>query len=378
MTLEEQKQFIEKQLSHFSLLNNDGMALTRLGITIIMIYPFGYTAEKKQNALNCFRRFREEFGYELRFHTHGFSGLKKYTDENIQKFETKFLAGTDKDDLEWDVSDAFDSDAAPKYLMSMLLSREGSGHYDRSYLSLTLPWDYLFQENGKTKLHEWFYFLKKQLSPDAGYAGFGLTLPRDYHQYQAQERSLAERYPLLSVNSTIHMDAADFANSVRSASWITIISPYLLQCLGGIEWVRKKLSPYPEIQLTETKDSQVIQIGDYPILCDSLESVPESYYAVSDLLRPIRLVPDDSLHTRGYGHFDIPATKAWYSRLDRAPLKITPIVAGEPALVAGYYHTEKEGLKEAYFERGAITFDVNNNPEGTTLWHLVREGKRDN
>ena len=46
--------------------------------------------------------------------------------------------------------------------------------------------------------------------------------------------------------------------------------------------------------------------------------------------------------------------------------------------MAGYYHTEKEGLKEAYFERGAITFDVNNNPEGTTLWHLVREGKRDN
>ncbi|MEY1581269.1 type VI immunity family protein [Providencia manganoxydans] len=378
MTLEEQKQFIEKQLSHFSLLNNGGMALTRLGITIIMIYPFGYTAEKKHNVLNCFRRFREEFGYELRLHTHGFSGLKKYTDENIQKFETKFLAGTDKDDLEWDVSDAFDLDTAPKYLMSMVTSLEASGHYNRSYLNLTLPWDYLFQEDGLAKFQGWFDFLKEQLSPDAGYCDFGVTLPRNYHEYQAQERVLAERYPLMTVNSTIHGDVRRFGTSVRSVNWITIISPYLLQCLGGIEWVRKKLSLYPEIQLTETKDSLVIQIGDYPILCDSLESVPESYYAVNDLLRPIRLVPDDSLHTRGYGHFDIPATKAWYSRLDRAPLKITPIVAGEPALVAGYYHTEKEGLKEAYFERGAITFDVNNNPEGTTLWHLVREGKRDN
>lgn len=89
--------------------------------------------------LNCFRRFREEFGYELRLHTHGFSGLKKYTDENIQKFETKFLAGTDKDDLEWYVSDAFDLDTAPKYLMSMVTSLEASGHYNRSYLNLTLP-----------------------------------------------------------------------------------------------------------------------------------------------------------------------------------------------------------------------------------------------
>ncbi|MGG4610049.1 type VI immunity family protein [Providencia sp. Me31A] len=377
MALEAQKQHIEQQLANFSLLNSEGMAVTRLGITIIMIYPFGYTAEKKQNALNCFRRFRDEFGYELRFHTHGFSGLKKYNEANIEKFETKFLAGTDKDDLEWDVSDAFDADTAPNYSMSMLLSHEGGGHYNRSYLNLTLPWDYIFQEDGLAKFQEWFDFLKEQLSPDAGYCDFGVTLPRNYHQYQAQERRLAEHYPLITVNSTIHMDKRKFVKSVRGVNWITIISPYLLQCLGGIEWVRKKLSPYPEIQLIESPDSLVIQIGEYPILCNSLASVPKSYYAVNDLLRPIRHVPDDSLHTRGYGHFDIPATKAWYSRLDRAPLKITPITAGEPALVAGYYHSEKGGLKEAYFEQGDIAFDVNNNPEGTTLWHLVREGKRD-
>ncbi|EPQ5230392.1 TPA: DUF3396 domain-containing protein [Providencia rettgeri] len=377
MTFEAQKQHIEQQLANFSLLNSEGMAVTRLGITIIMIYPFGYTAEKKQNVLNCFRRFRDEFGYELRFHTHGFSGLKKYNETNIEKFETKFLAGTDKDDLEWDVSDAFDLDTAPKHLMSMVTSLEASGHYNRSYLNLTLPWDYIFQEDGLAKFQGWFDFLKEQLSPDAGYCDFGVTLPRNYHEYQAQERMLAERYPLLTVNSTIHGDKRRFGTSVRGVNWITIISPYLLQRLGGIEWVRKKLSPYPEIQLIESPDSLVIQIGEYPILCDSLASVPESYYAVNDLLRPIRLVPDDSLHTRGYGHFDIPATQAWYKRLDRTPLKITPITAGEPALVAGYYHTEKGGLKEVYFEQGDIAFDVNKNPEGTTLWHLVREGKRD-
>ena len=376
MNFLQQKKHIQQQLSHFSLLNDNGIALTRLGITIIMIYPFGYTQEKKQNALNCFRRFREEFGYELRFHTHGFSGLKKYTEENIQKIEAKILAGTDKDSLEWDVSDAFDADTAPNYLMSMLLSREGSGHFGRSYLNLTLPWEYLFQDGGENKFYSWLHFLTEQLAPDGGYCDFGVTLPRNYHEYQAQERRLAERYPLLSVNSTIHMDKRQFVNSVRGVNWITFISPYLLHRLGGIDWVRKKLSPYPEIKLTQSPDSLTIQIGEYPLLCDSLASVPDSYYAVNELLRPIRHVPDDSLHTRGYGHFDIPATKAWYARLDKAPLEISPIYAGQPALVSGYYHNETGSPLEAYFEQGDFAFDVGKNDPGTTIWHLVRQGKR--
>ncbi len=62
----------------------------------------GYTPEKKAVILRCYRRFRELYAGKLKFHSHEFDGLKKYSEENITKIEE---SGGD-DPVGWHISDA--------------------------------------------------------------------------------------------------------------------------------------------------------------------------------------------------------------------------------------------------------------------------------
>ncbi|MDN0006928.1 hypothetical protein QVM88_11265 [Providencia stuartii] len=41
-----------------------------------------------------------------------------------------------------------------------------------------------------------------------------------------------------------------------------------------------------------------------------------------------------------------------------------------------YYHNKTGSPLEAYFEQGDFAFDVGKNDLGTTIWHLIRQGKR--
>ncbi len=84
---------LKSQLTTFTFLNGDGLTVSRLGISITLFFKQGYTPEKKQRILACYRRFREEFGTHLRFHRHSLEGLKKYSPENIAKVKKAFLIG---------------------------------------------------------------------------------------------------------------------------------------------------------------------------------------------------------------------------------------------------------------------------------------------
>ncbi len=82
---------LKSQLADFTFTNGDGLTVSRLGISITLFFKQGYTQEKKQRILTCYRRFREEFGTHLRFHRHELKGLKKYSPENITKVEEGIL-----------------------------------------------------------------------------------------------------------------------------------------------------------------------------------------------------------------------------------------------------------------------------------------------
>ncbi|KMW72036.1 hypothetical protein TI10_18255 [Photorhabdus luminescens subsp. luminescens] len=75
------------------------------------------------------------------------------------------------------VSDAKNEDEAPRYLMRYLDSREIDGDDDSSYLSLTLPWDYLKEQDGMTRFMAWLDFPCEQLEPDSGdYIPFSMKM----------------------------------------------------------------------------------------------------------------------------------------------------------------------------------------------------------
>ncbi|WP_350307752.1 type VI immunity family protein, partial [Photorhabdus viridis] len=178
--------------------------------------------EKKQRILACYRRFREEFGTHLRFHRHELKGLKKYSLENIAKVEEGILNQKKNQFSSWVVSDAKNEDEAPNYLMCYLDSREISGDNGSSYLSLTLPWNYLKEQEGMARFMTWLDFLCEQLEPDSGDCGYCLVLPNDYYDYFPLEYQLAQRYPALQVNSAVHTAKLQYGHSIRGINWITL------------------------------------------------------------------------------------------------------------------------------------------------------------
>ncbi len=135
------------------------------------------------------------------------------------------------------------------------------------------------------------------------------------------------------------------------------------------------LRPYRDVVISSYRDGLIIRAGEYPDLTPLPGRVPESYFAINQLIRPIRFVPGegDSLHFYGEGHFDDISTQAWYARYDRGPLQVTPLRSDHPALVSGIWRTDSLPGRQYFFAQGAMAFDVEGAEKGTTLWHLVRE-----
>ncbi|WP_445497803.1 DUF3396 domain-containing protein [Photorhabdus sp. SF281] len=368
---------LKSQLTSFLFINGDGLTVSRLGLSITLFFKQGYTQEKKQCILACYRRFREEFGTHLRFHRHSLKGLKKYSPENIAKVEEGILNRKKNQLSSWVVSDAKNIYEAPHYLMRYLDSREIDGDDSSSYLSLTLPWDYLKEQDGMTKFMAWLEFLCEQLEPDSGDCGYSLVIPRDYHDYFPLEYQLAQRYPSLQVNSAVHTAVLQYEHSIRGINWITLLSKRFVGQLGGEHWIRTMLARYTDVVISSYRDGLIIRAGKYPDLTPLPGSVPESYFAINQLIRPIRVIPREghSLHFYGEGHFDDISTLAWYARYDRGPLHVTPLRGGNPALVSGFWRTDSIPDKQYFFAQGAMAFDIQGAETGTTIWHLIREGK---
>ncbi|MDC9606897.1 type VI immunity family protein [Xenorhabdus griffiniae] len=370
---------IKTQLTGFTLQSERDITVTRLGLAITLFFKQGYTREKKERILACYRRFREMYGGRLKFHTHEFDGLKKYSAENIEKVEQLILNSDGNQTCGWYVSDAKNTSEAPNYLMRYLDSYEIDGIQGTSYLCLVLPWNTLETEKGNSEFYEWLNFLCTQLNPDHGECGYMLVLPRNYHEYMPQEYQLAIRYPAIQVNSTVHMDAGDYFNSIRSINWLTLLSHRFIKRLGGEQWVKKKLSACTDITITEYSSGLIIRVGEYPDLTPLPASVPESYFVINELIRPIRYVmkEGDSLHFYGEGHFTGKTSALWYARYDRGPLQVDLLITGEPARVDGYWTTKgREGLENIILQ-GDIAPDVEGNAPGTTVWRLVRQIEHD-
>ncbi|WP_350304924.1 DUF3396 domain-containing protein, partial [Photorhabdus viridis] len=349
---------LKSQRVGFTFTNRDGLTVSRLGISITLFFKQGYTLEKKQRILACYRRFREEFGTHLRFHRHALKGLKKYSPENIAKVEEGILNQKKNQLSTWDISDAKNIYEAPRYLMHYLDSDEADGDDSSSYLSLVLPWDYLKEQDGMTKFMAWLDFLCEQLEPDSGDCGYCLVMPRDYHDYFPLEYQLAQRYPSLQVNSAVHTAKLQYGHSIRSMNWITLLSKRFVGRLGGEHWIRTMLARYTDVVISSYCDGLIIRAGKYPDLTPLPGSVPESYFAINQLIRSIRVIPREghSLHFYGAGHFDDISTLAWYARYDRGPLHVTPLRGGNPALVSGFWRTDSIPDKQYFFAQGAMAF----------------------
>lgn len=373
MTEQEAELNAIREITGFLLIDDKKRYLTRLGLVMTFFFKNGYTPEKKAAILRCYRRFRELYAGKLKFHSHEFDGMKKYSEENIVKVEKKIEESGVNERIGWYISDAKNKDEAPEYVMRCLNSYEIDKAQGTSYLSLYLPWNILFSAEGKQEFQDWLQFLCQELEPDHGDCGYTLVMPRDYYLFMPQECELAQRYPAMVVNSTVHIHKTNYRNSIRSVQWLTFLADRYIERLGGETHVRKILSADPEITLTRYPGGLIIRAGDYPDLTPG--TPPESYYRINELIRPIRYVikKDDSLHFCGEGHFTEETSRQWYERYDRGPMVVSPLYAGEPARVDGYWTTKGRENVETIFLQGTPAIDIEGNPPGRTEWRLIRE-----
>ncbi|BES86046.1 hypothetical protein PEC302107_03060 [Pectobacterium araliae] len=366
---------LERHAPEFTFTDNNDVVVTRLGLSITLFFKQGYTLEKRQKILACYRRFRDEFGSHLRFHAHEFKGMKKYSPENIAKVEAAILNKGIYDYGGWDISDAKNKDEAPNCLIRYLDSREAGGDKKNSYFNLALPWFYLKEAQGMARFTDWLTYLCQQLEPDSGDCGHCLNLPQDFDDVCPIEYALARRYPPLQVNANAFADAMQYTNSTRGVNWITVLSTRYITRLGGEDWVRRTLSQTPDISITPYPGGLLIRAGHYPDLTPLTDGLSPQYLAVNQLLRPIRVQPQEghSLHSYGVNQFDEQSTRAWYARYDQGPLSITPLKSGTPALVSGYWTTPSQTRTQRFIAQGELAPSLS--PTEDTLWHLDHEAE---
>ncbi|PWD61797.1 type VI immunity family protein [Pectobacterium parmentieri] len=358
----------------FTFTDNNDVVVTRLGLSITLFFKQGYTLEKRQKILACFQRFRDEFGTHLRFHAHEFSGMKKYTPENIARVEASILNKGVYDYGGWDISDAKNKDEAPNVIMHYLDSGDDDDD-ENSYLSLVLPWFYLKDAQGMARFTDWLTYLCQQLEPDSGDCGHCLSLPQDYDDYCPIEYELARRYPPLQVNANVFAASIHYTNSTRGVNWITVLSSRYITRLGGEDWVRRVLSQTPDIRVEPYPGGLLLCAGRYPDLTPLAAGLSPQYLAVNRLLRPIRVQPKagHSLHFYGVNQFNGQSTREWYARYDQGPLSITPLTSGTPARVSGYWTTPSQPRTMRFIAQGEFAPALSATED--TLWHLDHEAE---
>ncbi|MFC0179757.1 type VI immunity family protein [Thorsellia kenyensis] len=364
---------LKHRAAEFTQTTSEGVVVSRLGLSITLFFKEGYTVEKREGILACFQRFREEFGEQLRYQTHDFKGMAKYTPENIVKVEAKIRQQGLYGRSEWYVSDAKGANDAPNFILRFLNSVEAGGKEALSYICLVLPWDYIYDEAGMARFESWLMFLCEQVEPYSGDAGYCLVLPRDYYDYFPLEYQLAQRYPSMLVISTSHTAKNQYFHAIRGANWYTLLSQKLVRRLGGREWIKHAFSKNHEIEVVNFRDGLIIRAGRHPDLTPKSEGLSPAYQMVNQLVRPIRVKYHEghSLHFYGANHFTEETTYEWYARYDNAPLIRTPLQSGFPALVGGEWKTASQPNSTLRLNQGDIA--PTSRDGQVIMWELVLE-----
>jgi hypothetical protein len=356
--------------------NPDAQAI-RLGLTMSFYFRYGGSYEKKLKVVECFDRFYADYGRFLK--KNYYSDFINITSKNYAKTRQKFIDLPDGGQYEWVLTSATETYISEEYSISTLIPRAFSESFDRSIFSVNMPWHFISTTAGMERFKELFYWLCQQLDVDNGYAGLSPTLP-----YDDEDRLFPNEYQLAKKFSGLIIDTIDkaaggreYADEIKGANWIVALSPRYVKRLGGESWIRNYFKRDNEITVTKVGNTLVMQAGEYPELGEvNTEGLPANYIRLNSLLRPIRIKKPDQLHYYSEYkdlQFEKESTERWFSRFDDGPLIVTPLRAGYPALISGFWSTPSKPGTQLFIAQGEFATDVPGQEPGTTLWHLERE-----
>ena len=353
----------------------DGTPVVKLGVIATIYFQEGYTAKKKPKIIECFQKFNDEFGSNLKGLLQ--DSYKKLTSESLAKAITKINSSSGNDRCELHLTSAASTKEAASYGISSLTSREIHEDSERSYIKLIFPWDFVTTSDGRTVYTDWVKYVCNQVEAEHGYGGLSTILPFDYDSYMPIEYELAQKYNGLDVDSMPHSLSSELVGHIKGVNWQTIIGGSFIANLGGEPSLRQKLSGRGDIKFVNYDNGLIIQAGESPQLGQTDQSDLDAYVAVNRVLKLLRIPePDQIHHYSPYGNcFEEESTKLWYARFDRDEGNNTPsrIESNQPCTKDGYWFTPAKADSRRFFKQGDLMPCFNDSDWGDTLWYWSGE-----
>lgn len=295
----------------------DNTPVVRLGLIGTVYFKAGYLLENKKKVMECFERFKEEFGQYL---TAQFDGrYRKLTDDSFKKTTMKILGTDSNEQYEWHISSAPTANEAAEYSLSALNSFEIHGDQKRSFLKITLPWTLLQETDGAARYQNWLVYLCNQVNAEHGYGGLSSVLPYDFDSYMPMEFQLAQQFSGLEVDSMVHNFKRELLDHIKGVNWYTVLGKQFMERLGGEDQLRHALGGRGDLGVLSYQNGLIIRAGDLPQLGTENQPLPAAYVAVNRIVKPLRIPDPGQLHTYSpYGNcFEEDSTARWYARFDQ-------------------------------------------------------------
>ena len=203
----------------------DNSFAVRPGVIGTVYFSGGSKPEGRQGLLACFDHFDELFGEHL------ISGK----DKDLAKFGKKTAKGVQK--IRKAISDtpefrqvsvmrssALDPTIAPEYQIRTLTGRASPEDYvaptgykvtkgeekELSYLKFSVPMELVTRQEGLEQYEQFLRFVSEQLNVRYGYGGLSAVTAYNYHNWQAQEWAIAERFSGIEIDCCAHLGKEEY------------------------------------------------------------------------------------------------------------------------------------------------------------------------
>lgn len=418
-----------RYLEDLSVRLADNSFAVKPGVIGTVYFAGDSKPEGRRGLLACFDRFDELFGEHL------ISGK----DEDLAKFSRKTAKGIEKirkvivDSPEYEQVSVMRSSApnaltAPDYQIATLTGRASPMDYESpegfrvakgeekeiSYLKFSVPMELVTRPEGQEQYEQLLRYVCEQLDVCGGYGGLSAVTAYNYHNWQAQEWAIAERFSGIEVDACAHFGREEYDPTsyegepynlkavynylrpgakvgrwgfIKSVNWYTLMGDVFVERLGGDAALRAALDR-ADIQIERINHCTLVRAGPIPRLGAPEEGLPEPYVFVNKVLRVLRNPKPDGLHWYDphLQNADSRNARAWQARFDlpdAPPIPATPSVVpqpvkreparrsvrgGSPCPEAGWWQTPAKAGSRRYFEAGEIMPVFAGSSWGETNW----------
>ena len=267
---------LDKELE---LVNPKGDVLLGICTKIVLYFDKGYTTEKRQAILTMFDEYRAMLKDQITFtqdRKYNWIDLRQQSAPEVKEWLQPLPS-----DWQWEFlykggNREYDASNVNFSVLGRADWGEKKGRLSRVLIHFPLTFFATYHESVQDVLVRWLGYLQ----PLHGYAGIGTCRHLEENlAYRAAEYSVAQKYPGLEITNEISEGLDLNIETIKGISWQTILSRELLNKVGGVQ----ALSPIKGLSVWQAKDVYLIQASDYPMLSD----LPESYYQLANLLKPL-------------------------------------------------------------------------------------------